>query len=346
MRYIGNKTRLLDFIEKPLIKNHIKEGVFCDLFSGTTSVAKYFKKKNYKIISNDNMFYSYVFQKVYVENNKMEFKFDGLIDEINEPSLYNVITYLNNLKGIKGFIFKNFSKEGGYKKEIQRNYFSGINAKKIDVIREKIEIWKKQNKLTEIEFFILLCSIIEKIPYVSNISGTYGAFLKINDPRMFKPFLLEPPQLIINNHSNQVFNEDANALVKKINVDILYIDPPYNHRQYPANYHLWETIAVWDQIIKNNITGLREYGKQKSNFCSKIKCVQIFEDLIKNANCSHILFSYNSEGIMSFNTIKNILKSKGSVFFYKTNLPRFKSNSNKKSDRNIEEWLFHVIVSK
>jgi len=292
------------------------------------------------------MLYSYIFQKTYVENNEEKIIFKGIIDEISHPSLQNVISYLNGLKGFEGFIFKNFSKNGSPDIQEPRNYFSSTNAKKIDVIREKIEVWKKDNRLSEIEYNILLCSIIEKLPSVSNISGTYGAYLKINDPRMFKPFLIEMPILFTNNLKNKSFNEDANKLIKKVSADILYIDPPYNHRQYPSNYHLWETIAVWDKKIKNTKTGIRNYEEQKSKFCSKIKCVETFQSLIKNAMVSYILFSYNSEGIMSFDTINDILHEKGKVTFYKKIQRRYKSNSNGIIKPTIDEWLFFVKTRK
>ncbi|WOV92390.1 MAG: DNA adenine methylase [Candidatus Nitrosoabyssus spongiisocia] len=290
MRYIGNKTELLDFIEKPLIDNNITNGVFCDIFAGTTNVSKYFKKKNYNIISNDNMSYSYVFQKTYVENNLLTLKFSNLSDQISNPSLPKIIKYLNELHGIEGFIFKNFSKNHLNESIWQRNYFSVTNAKRIDALREKIEEWEEKGCLTEIEYYVLLCAIIERIPYVSNISGTYGAFLKINNPRMFKPFTIEVPKLIVNNSTNVCYNEDSNNLIKNIEMDILYIDPPYNHRQYPANYHIWESVSVWDKTITNTKTGLRDYEKQKSLFCSKTKCAQTFENLIKNAKSKYILF--------------------------------------------------------
>jgi len=346
MRYIGNKINLLNFINKPLEERNIKTGVFCDIFSGTTNVAKFFKRKGFSIISNDNMTFSFVFQKAYIENNDVP-TFQNLKEKIKNPNIFKVIDFLNNQRGKEGFIFKNFTLEGTRECKYRRNYFSAENAKKIDAIRDEIEQWRKQGLITEMEFYILLCSILEEVPSVSNIAGTYGAFLKINDPRMFKPFTLSVPDITQSNLKHKVFLMDANELIRQIKCDILYADPPYNTRQYAPNYHMWETIAVWDKKLLDNKTGLRPWSHQKSLYCSKSKCVEVFEDLIKNANCKFILFSYNTEGIIPYNEIIRILSSRGKVFVYTQDYRRFKSNSKGKGPKGkLKELLFFVKVNK
>lgn len=345
MRYIGNKAKLLEFINKPLIKRNITSGVLCDIFSGTTSVAKYFKKKGFQIISNDNMEFSYVFQKAYIENNEIP-TFEGLQITIRQPNIENVFKYLNNLSGVEGFMYKNFSMIGSKSFSHQRNYFSEDNAKKIDAIREQIEKWKKEKDITEMEFYILLCAIIEEIPFVSNIAGTYGAFLKTNDPRKSLPFKIEVPELIESSLPHASYQMDANKLIRKIKCDVLYVDPPYNERQYPSNYHMFETVSVWDKKLLDTKTGLRPWSHQKSEYCVKSKCVDVFEDLITNANCKYILFSYNSEGLIPYKEIVRILKKRGKVSEDRQDYRRFKSNSRgKKPRKDLQELLFFVETS-
>lgn len=345
MRYIGRKNALLKFIEEPLIENNISSGIFCDIFSGTTVVAQYFKTKGFEVIANDYMFFSYVFQKSYIENN-LEPKFEGLSKIITKPSLNKILDYLNNLNGKKGFVYKNFCVEGSKNSKYERNYFSTENAKKIDEIRETIESWKNEKQITETEFYILLTVLIEAIPFVSNISGTYGAFLKINDPRMFKKIFLKYPKLISSKKHHKANFIDSNELIRKIECDILYIDPPYNKRQYPSNYHMLETITVWDKKLLDSKTGLRPWKHQKSLYCSTTKCITIFEDLIKNANCKYILFSYNTEGIIPYDEIIRILSNKGEVKVYKQDYIRYKSNSRKNdAQKFLHELLFFVKVT-
>lgn len=344
MRYIGNKINLLDFIFSVVEENNINGNILCDIFSGTTNVAKFFKKKGYRIISNDFMLYSYVFQRAYIQNNEIP-KFSGLTKLIHNPSLQEVVDYLNNLSGEKGFVFFSFSKEGTKNKKYQRNYFSSDNAKKIDAIRKITQEWFKKELITEDEFYVLLSSLLEAIPFVSNIAGTYGAFLKSDDPRKFKKLTLEIPDLIVKGKGHFSYKDNGNILIKNIKCDILYIDPPYNTRQYAPNYHILETVAVWDKKLKDSKTGLRPYNNQRSLFCSKHYCIQAFEDLIMSANCKHILFSYNTEGIIPYDEIMRILKKKGKVKVYRQQYRRYKSNSNGEKDKNkLSELVFYCEI--
>lgn len=345
MRYIGNKSNLLGFIYSIVKENNLPKGSFCDIFSGTTSVARFFKSKGFRVLSNDFMAYSYVFQRAYIKNNT-EPKFLGLKKIITNPDIFKVIAYLNNLEGKKDFIYSNYCMEGTTNLKYQRNYFSTENAKKIDAIRDKLEEWCKNKLINDDEFYILLASLLEAIPFVSNIAGTYGAFLKNNDPRMFKPLILEVPSLIESDQNHACYQEDGNKLIREISCDILYVDPPYNSRQYAPNYHILESVAVWDKQITNTKTGLRPYKNQKSLYCFDKKCVMIFEDLITHARFKYILFSYNTEGIIPYKEIMRILSSKGKVSVFKQDYRRYKSNSNGEEPKNkLKELLFFCEVS-
>ena len=240
MRFIGCKENLLDFIEAFIKEKDIKGSVFCDLFSGTASVAKHFKKLGYKVISTDLLYFSYVLQKVYIEQNQYP-EFLKLLECLkissNEETLFTsqsqnakeIIKYLNDLEGQEGFIYQNYSPEGTKDKTCVRKYFTGENAKRIDTIREKIGEWQRKKILNEQEYFFLLAALIEAVPFVANISGTYAAFLKDWDKRAFKTLTLEVPEIIQSNETHNVFNLNGLDLLDKIKkIDILYLDPPYN----------------------------------------------------------------------------------------------------------------------
>ena len=235
MRFIGSKANLLKNIEECITTNiHTKQKVFCDIFSGTGIVARYFKP-DYEIISNDTLYFSYVIQKALIENNKTPL-FVKLKKTITDP-----FDYLENTKITtkNKFIESNYSPSG----EAGRMYFTPENARRIDFIRNKIEQWKLNKNISDAEYYYLLSSLIEAVPSVSNITGTYGAYLKNWDKRAYKK--LELPQFSIenNNYKNKAFNEDVFKLESHVSGDILYIDPPYNSRQYAPNYHILETIS-------------------------------------------------------------------------------------------------------
>ena len=133
--------------------------------------------------------------------------------------------------------------------------------------------------------------------------------------------------------AGEVYNEDINALVKRIKGDVLYLDPPYNARQYCSNYHVLETIARYDNPELNGVTGLRDSTNQKSRFCSKRTVEDTFDDLIRNAQFQYIFLSYNNEGLMSLDTIREIMSRYGNYCYFTQDYRRFKADS--EENRNI-----------
>ena len=99
-----------------------------------------------------------------------------------------------------------------------------------------------------------------------------------------------------NNLNNEVHQKDANQLIREIACDVLYIDPPYNSRQYGDSYHLLENIVTWEKPKVEGI-GKKMVDREhlKSRYCLK-GAVHAFEDLIQNAKTKHILVSYNNTG--------------------------------------------------
>lgn len=316
MNYIGSKYKLSDFISssvKSIVGEDLSDKIFCDLFAGTGVVGRNFKKEVKKVISNDMEFYSYVLNKNYIENH-----------EFLDNEIY--IKELNETNGEEGFIFNEYSENG----KANRLYFSEHNGKKIDAIRTKIELWKTEKKISSALYYFLLASLLESADKVANTASVYGAFLKKIKKTAQKELILEPAVFEINSHSHEVYNEDSNLLIKKIEGDILYLDPPYNAREYGANYHLLNTIAKYDHFTPKGKTGLRDYSK--SAFCKKKEVEKSFDDLIKNANFKYIFLSYNNEGIMSSETIKKILSNYGKYDLLTTEYQRFRAD--KKENRN------------
>jgi len=345
MRFIGNKEKLLDLIYATVASTGVKDGTFCDFFSGTSNVGRFFKEKGFKVISSDILYFSYVLQKAYIENNE-EPKFKKLLKtlKISDDKLSpfdKVRNYLNSLKGIKGFIYKNYTEEGTAK-EHKRKYFSVENGKKIDAVRTTIEQWKKENLIDEKEYFVLLATLIESVPFYANISGVYAAFLKKYDPRALKSFELKPINFYEGKKNHSVYNKNSIDLIDNLDVDVLYLDPPYNQRQYAPNYHLLETIARYDNPKIKGVTGMRCYSEQKSEFCNKNSALLALDKIAKTAKYKHLILSYNSEGIMPEAEIVSTLKKYGKVKVNNVDYLRFKSNSNgeSKNKKMIQEQLY------
>ncbi|MBF0302416.1 MAG: DNA adenine methylase [Desulfamplus sp.] len=348
MRFIGNKERLINNIYQVIKSKKILAKSVFDLFTGTTNVGKFFKRLDYQVFSSDLLYFSYVLQRAYIQNNN-DCKFERLFKDIDSQttSLFDtplnlVIQFLNNLEPKEGFIYQNYTPNGTANLEIPRMYFNSENGKKIDSIRQQIETWKINNVITENEYFILLASLIETVPFYANISGVYAAFQKQWDPRAIKSLQLKPIEIIINNKVNYGYNENSVNLLDDIEADIFYLDPPYNQRQYAPNYHILETIAKYDNPEIKGISGLRNYQNQKSLFCNSETALTELYKIADRGKYSTLILSYNTEGIMPQQKIVSVLELFGKVELVEIDYLRFKSNSNGKSKykKYIKEQLY------
>lgn len=352
MNYIGSKFSLLEFLDNSISEvtdNNFES--FCDLFAGTSVVGSYFKKKGYKVVANDLQYYSYVLARHYIGNSK-PLLFEKLLDSIKARTsispYFSVCDYLNELPGIEGFIYNNFCPTGTKNKEFQRQYYTDQNGMKCDEIRSTIEDWKNKKLITDDEYYCLLATLLENVDKYANTASVYGAFLKHIKSSAKREMQFSPIDVILSNKENIVYNQDVNQLIKSISGDVLYLDPPYNQRQYSTNYHLLETIVLYDNPILHGKTGLRDYSNQKSKYCIKNQVLAEFSDLINNADFKYIFLSYNNEGLMSLEDIKSVMSRRGTYRLFSTQYSRFKADSDENRNHKSEhtyEYLHSLSVT-
>lgn len=301
MRYLGNKTRMLENINSVILDNNITEGIFCDLFAGSGSVGDYFKER-FQIISNDYLHSLSIVNKAKLENKDIP-SFKDFIKKYG----VDPFTYFNNkiyISDSQFFITNNYSPKGN------RQFFTEKNATKIDGIRIEIEKLYKDFIIDLKERNFLIASLIESVMGVSNTTGTYEAYLKNWDNRALKEFELQPINIrkaskIFN---NTIYNKDSNELLRKINGDVLYIDPPYTVTDYNSAYHVLESISKYDYPTIGGITGRRKEITKKSKYTKKKQALINFEDLFRQANFNHILVSYSTQGLVSVDELVELAK--------------------------------------
>ncbi len=354
MNYIGSKKSLLEFIEKSIAKV-VKENdyKFSDLFAGTGIVWRYFKEKGHSVIANDLQYYSYVINKNYIENHQpLEFKWlFTILDNIENIEVLEkkdlILNYLDSLKGKKWFIYKNYSTWWTKWQEHERLYFSDENAMKCDAIRTQIEDWKKSELINENEYYFLLTSLLENIDKVANTASVYWVFLKKLKKSAQNLMMLKPANFFLNDHEHKVYNSDVNELIKNTSHDVVYLDPPYNERQYSANYHVLETIAKYDSPEIRGKTWMRDYSEQKSLYCKKTEVKNSFRELIQNIDAKYVFLSYNCDGLMSFNDIKEVMSERWEYWVFTKEYRRFKADKtesrNHKKD-SVTEYLHYVVI--
>ena len=327
-RYLGNKHKLLEFIDGIIKKECDSTKTFCDIFAGTGVVGSYFNNKGVSIIGNDILSSSFACLSAFLST---DFDYKKTISE--------KLRYLNNLSSKNDNYFsQNF---GG-------NYFSKENARKIGLIREEIENIS-QNKQ---EKDILLCSLLYAVDKIANTVGHYDAYRK--DLDMVKPIELFLPQIDWqSNKKNKIYKKDANELVREISFDVLYVDPPYNSRQYSDTYHLLENLSDWNKPEVLGVARKMNRSHIKSRYCLK-DATEAFRDLIENAQCKHILLSYNNTGEskddrsnarISDDNILKILKSKGKVKVYEKTYPAF-TTGRSNGDGHTERVFYCKVNNK
>ena len=332
MNYIGSKLKLLPFLQQNIestLKRHnakpLQDSIFCDLFAGTGVVGRAFKPKVKQVISNDKEYYSFVLNQNYIANYTPIIRADELLKTLNNTPLK------------KGKIFTHYALGSGS----GRQYFSDENAMKIDGIRESIAAWQQSGFINEAEFYFLLASLLESADSVANTACVYGAFLKCLKKSATKELVLSPAVFESSHNSHKVFNEDSQNLITQISGDILYLDPPYNAREYGANYHLLNTIALYDDFIPKGKTGLRAY--EKSAWCKKGCVENALDFLLQNADFEWIFLSYNDEGLLSLETIKNLMKKYGRYACVKQDYQRFKADSTRQQKQSKTTEYLHIL---
>lgn len=331
MNYIGSKLTLLPFLEssiKEVAGNDLSQKVFCDIFAGSATVGRIFKTTVNKVIANDCEYYSYILNRNYIGNNTAY------------PNLNEIIAHLNNMPLIdNGFIYNNYCLGGNG----ERQYFSDFNGKKIDTIRTQIEEWKSSKQICEDVYYFLLCSLIECADQLANTASVYGSYLKRLKKTAQKKLVLEPALYDITDTQHAVYQMDANELVKHVSGDILYLDPPYNRRQYGANYHILNTIAEYKTFIPRGKTGLPAYAR--SRYCHSRKVLGELEKLIRDAQFKYLFLSYNNEGLMSIENLQKVMQKYGRYSLVERKHQRFKadSNNNRNHFANYTIEYLHIL---
>lgn len=344
--YIGNKRKLLPLIYKAISRTGVKSGTFLDVFAGSGVISRLAKTVGLKVIANDWEPYCEILNKVYIGMNKPpEFNSFGGIE--------NTIAALNELPGSAGYIANHYcpADDEDYDCETERMFYTQENGRRIDAIREQIVLWKNENKIDEYEEAALLAPLIYQASYCSNTSGVFKGFhrgwggaTKTAWYRIRSYLTLAVPVFYDNNQDNLVLRDDAAQIASEIECDIAYLDPPYNQHQYGSNYHLLNTIALWDKPkISRNISnnGVRDKAAirrdwrtlRRSAYCYKSSALDAFQDLVAKLKARYILVSYSTDGIIDLADLLSCLGERGELSVVVKKYKRYRVSSQRPSPR-------------
>jgi adenine-specific DNA-methyltransferase len=190
-------------------------------------------------------------------------------------------------------------------------YFTPENAGRIDAAREQLEIWRKEGRVSEDSYYLLLAAIIEGADRVANTAGVYASYMKRWQLNAKRPFEVVPEMPITGALPADARLMDATEAAKSIGeVDLLYIDPPYNSRQYVAYYHIPEILARgWSDsapAIRGKV-GLLAGEEGRSQWSHGRRVQKLFSALLAASGARHALISFNSEGHLAPDTLQSLL---------------------------------------
>lgn len=357
--YIGNKRKLLPLINEAIQKTGISDGTFLDLFSGSGVVARLGKKSGFKVFSNDWEPYSFFYNQAYIEQNEYP-----LFEEFG--GIKKVYEHLNSLEGVHGYISEHYCPWDDDNPDIKRErmFFTHKNGMKIDAMREQIFDWESSEKINEKEKAVLLSSLIYSVSYVSNTSGVFKGFHNgwggktstalyriLSDINLIEPILHD------NKKKNKVFKMDAQILAEKLNgrekINIAYLDPPYNQHPYGSNYHILNTVSLWDKPPINkcilvdgkptNKSAIRTDWRteRRSPYNHKEAATVALDQLIKTIDSDFILLSYSTDGHMHLKDVLEIFAENGKLSMLTKQYKRYRVSTQRMSDKpyNVETVL-------
>ena len=335
LNYIGSKFKLLDWITETVQKctgwTSFEDKRIGDVFAGTGIVSYHFRSLGAVVVSNDSELYSSIIARamncsVYTDNCKR------ILDE------------LNSLTPTVGYVTRHYSPYEGN----ERMFFTIDNAMRIDSMRQCIEHHRAE--ITEDEYTFLLASLLVGADNVSNVPAVYGCYLKSFKAKALKTLSVHPIHTlhILPKSGSSTTNLDVLAITD-LGADLVYLDPPYNERQYSKNYFPLNIIAKSPSELETEPPLKGKTGIPTdcfvSPFCKKGATVEsAFSTLFRQINSTWIVLSYSSDGIVPKETIVELMSRYGTVTVYEREYKRFKSfeyNENK----GVTEYLFCLCKS-
>ena len=349
--YIGNKRALLYFIEEGIetVKKKVckkKLNIF-DLFSGSGIVSRFFKKHANRLIANDLEKYCEVTNLCYLTNFS---KFNkNLFTEI-----YNSIIYeLKNKPLGRGIISEQYAPKDD--KNIlpgERVFYTKRNAMYLDTARQLIDKAPNEHKN------FLLAPLLSEASIHTNTSGVFKGFYKDSKTGLGKfggdksnalSRILSDINIPFPVFSNfecdvEIYRKNSNEIAKQINdVDLAYIDPPYNQHPYGSNYFMLNLLVDYLPSNKiSNVSGIPAdwnrsvYNKSKA-------AITVFKDLLENIKAKYLLISFNSEGFIPMQEMINLLKSIGKVQILEKQYNTFRGSRNLRNRKiHVKEYLYLV----
>ncbi len=299
IKYIGSKRILIPQIEKIICTLPECETVL-DIFSGTSRVAHALKRRGFFVFANDLHAYAHTLALAYVQADASVWRHKA----------EKLLLELERTTPSEGYFTETFCRRS--------RFFQPKNGAKIDAIRERIENLELEPELKA----IVLVSLMEAADRVDSTTGLQMAYLKEWAPRASNDLELRLPAIL--NGPGWAICKDAEKIIQEISVDAVYLDPPYNQHSYLGNYHIWESLVLWDKPEVYGVACKRkDCRERKSRFNFKRQMPIAFRNVIRNVRAKHLVVSFSNEGFLSREELEDMLGQRGFVRCYEVDYKRY-----------------------
>jgi adenine-specific DNA-methyltransferase len=349
--YIGNKRKLLRLVEQAMQQTAAKKGTFLDLFAGSGVVSRMAKLLGYRVISNDWEPYAEAINGCYIACNRPP-------KSVALGGYEKAIERLNRLPPKVGWVTEHLCPrdDANYDTRIDRMFYMRKNGMRIDAIREQVAAWKDAGRLNDAEEACLLAPLVYQACYRSNTSGVFKGFhngwggqTRTALYRIATDLRLDVPVFHDNGHKNLVFRQDAQALAERLaseEVEIAYLDPPYNQHPYGSNYHVLNSVVLWDkpelskQITRGTKAAIRlDWRTQRrSAYNYREDAHAAYQRLVNAINARYILTSYSTDGTIRLEDMLHSNVARGNVSLVMKGYKRYRVSSQRFSHKpmNVE----------
>ena len=357
--YIGNKRKLLGLINQAIAKTGVSpNGTFLDLFAGSGVVSRMAKKQGFRVISNDWEPYAYAINQCYIAcNSAPAFTHFGGYE--------SAIAKLNSVVPTEDWVTRHLcpADDEHYDIERERMFYTHSNGMRIDAMRLQLEQWQRGGLLSDLELSCLLAPMLYQACYTSNTSGVFKGFhngwggqTKTALYRILSRFQLKPAIFCGNGQANAVCQMDAARLVQKLRddgetVDIAYLDPPYNQHPYGSNYHVLNTLTLWDrppltpQIEGRNKAAIREdwRTKRRSPYNHRESAAPAYDALLQSLDAKYILTSYSTDGTIPLLSLVEACIKRGQTGFVTQQYKRYRVSAQRFSPKPLTVELVLIV---
>lgn len=293
IKYIGSKRVLIPSILAVIEALPYVRSVL-DVFSGTARVGHALKERGYQVLANDHNAYAATLARCYVEADR-----DDVLHDAEK-----LIKEFNSLRGRPGYFTQTFC--------VESQFFQPKNGERVDAIREEIE---KKSLPPQLKAVVLV-SLMEAADRVDSTTGLQMAYLKRWAPRAYNDIELRLPNVLprAQHGKGLATQQEAFEFVDSHQADLAYLDPPYNQHKYLGNYHIWETLVLWDKPSAYGTARKRSDCRERSSvFNSKPRFEDAFDRLVKSVRAKWLLVSFNNEGYLNRATAEKLLGQRGEV---------------------------------